>query len=83
MEVRLAPGVVNRSFTPPAGPAYVPPQKQRGGRLAAPCVETEMGLPQFGTAAFGFGGNAEFLMIPRSRSSEVCSALSSFGSGGM
>ena len=38
---------------------------------------------QFGTAAFGLGGNAAFTLVPRSRSYAMPSALSSFGSGGI
>ena len=33
-------------------------------------------------AALGFGGNAEFCVFPRRRSSAKLSALSFFGSGG-
>ena len=37
---------------------------------------------QLGTAAFGFGGKAASLIVPRRRSSASLSARSSFSSGG-
>src|SRR5205823_14927945 len=49
--------------------------------MASPPVS--IARSQFGTAVLGFGGYAEFLVMPRMRSSAVWSALSSFGSGGM
>ena len=39
-------------------------------------------IDQFGTAAFGFGGNAALLAVPRNRSSAILIALSSDSFGG-
>ena len=59
-------------------------QKSNGAAIwAAPCkIVNREGCGQFGIGAFGLGGNAELTCVPRSRSSAMCSALSSFGSGG-
>ena len=56
-------------------------RKKKGG-LPAALFPTPYACAQFGIGVFGFGGKAELTCAPRNRSSAVCSALSSFGSGG-
>ena len=50
--------------------------------VAPPRVRIRTPAAQLGTAAFGFGGKAASVIVPRRRSSAILSALSSFSSGG-
>src|SRR5262245_44565931 len=59
------------------------PETQRGGREAAPLGFTAGLSGQFGTARLASGGKAALVVVPRSRSTAILSALSSFGSGGI
>ena len=59
------------------------PPKQTGRPEGRPAKRFRLiGAAQFGTGVFGFGGKAEFTWVPRSRSSAMLSALSSFSSDG-
>jgi hypothetical protein len=67
---------------PPAGGGAN--NKRPGRHMAAPVFSFVSRLfDQFGTAAFGFGGNAALLAVPRNRSSAILIALSSDSFGGM
>ena len=57
-------------------------KKVRGGPKAAPHFAYVVRSCQFGTAAFGFGGKAALLAVPRKRSSAILIALSSLSFGG-
>src|SRR5262249_41755836 len=78
-EYRPQNGTRNRSVRTQKRGGSLPP---RFYLLPSPLAAEDLGVRQFGTAAFGLGGKAASLTAPRSRSMAIFSALSSFSSGG-
>jgi hypothetical protein len=55
---------------------------KNGAAHGRPTFQIDGTSLQFGTALFGFGGNAASVIVPRRRSIASLSARSSFSSGG-
>src|SRR5262249_28620930 len=57
-------------------------KRERGGSSRPVQTVEDSADDQFGTATLVLGGNAALVLMPRSRSNAICSALSSLVSGG-